>query len=738
MVELPASGHEEEGKTRVLYGTENAVDQGIKFMSNVKERMDIYFDSKGPSIVTEVDAYKSGYAAIRKRGGKIRAFTEITKENVRDCKELARMVDELRHVDGVRGGIAVNEREYMATTVLEEARPLTQVIYSDVPEMVKQGQYIFDTLWRNAVPAEHKIKEIEEGTEPEKTEVIFGTERIIDITLQGFSAITERLDNCTDCTGPRAFTGVEPVWKGLAGLRDRGIRTRFITEMTRENVPDCKKLMKVVELRHLDKVKGNFGISDGKDYRASASVKDGHSPSQLVRSTVPQFVEQQQYFFETLWEKATPAEEKIRELLEGATPQLIEAISDPHRVQRLAMELASSAKDEVLGMFSTSNAFRRQEHSGLVPTLTELAEGRDVRIRIMVPIDDTVKDGIERLKEKLQQKIEIKNIEPSQRTRISLLITDRKHSLSVELKDDTKESSIEAMGLATYSNSKATVLSYASIFESLWNQAELYEQIKRLYEQLKVHSEMQREFINIAAHELRTPIQPIIGLTEVLYQKESDSGDKSGSEYHQLLGIINRNANRLNRLTESLLDVARIESQSLQLDRETVLLNDILTDVVADVEKSTDTGGRVRLLFLCPGREIFADADRERIIQVVYNLASNAVKFTEGEGGTVLITLGKETNDDGQFAVISVKDSGPGIDPGIAPKLFTKFASKSERNGGTGLGLFISKGIVEAHGGRIWAKNNNNKEGKGATFAFSLPLVDDRPKTASCTLIEQD
>jgi hypothetical protein len=122
-------------------------------MSNVKKRMDIYFDHRAPSIVVEVQEYRNGCQDIRKRGGKIRAFTEITKDNINYCKELMKLVDELCHLDGVKGGLAVSEIEYMATMVLEEAKPLTQVIFSSVKEVVEQGQYIFDTLWNTAIPA---------------------------------------------------------------------------------------------------------------------------------------------------------------------------------------------------------------------------------------------------------------------------------------------------------------------------------------------------------------------------------------------------------------------------------------------------------------------------------------------------------------------------------------------------------------------------------------------------------
>src|SRR4026209_2736825 len=145
-------------KSEILYGVEDAVGRGIYFMSNVKNKMDICFDHRAPSIVVEIEEYSNGYIDIRKRGGKVRAFTEITKDNIHYCKKLMKLVDELRHLDGVKGGIAVSEREYMATTVLQETKPLTQVIYSNVKEVVEQGQYIFDTLWNQAISAEQRIR----------------------------------------------------------------------------------------------------------------------------------------------------------------------------------------------------------------------------------------------------------------------------------------------------------------------------------------------------------------------------------------------------------------------------------------------------------------------------------------------------------------------------------------------------------------------------------------------------
>ena len=158
---------------------------------------------------------------------------------------------------------------------------------------------------------------------------------------------------------------------------------------------------------------------------------------------------------------------------------------------------------------------------GTIQSLKEIVEERGVKTRILTPKEELIEKTVQMLKQQ-HRNIDIRYIEPGLQTQVTILVVDRKSSLVVELKDDTKESSYEAMGLGTYSNRKATVLSYVSIFESLWKQSELYEKVSELYEQLKVRDKMQTEFINIAAHELRTPIQPIIGLAQILRSRKEN------------------------------------------------------------------------------------------------------------------------------------------------------------------------------------------------------------------------
>lgn len=236
--------------------------------------------------------------------------------------------------------------------------------------------------------------------------------------------------------------------------------------------------------------------------------------------------------------------------------------------------------------------------------------------------------------------------------------------------------------------------------------AELEQTNKSLQEavdQLKVHDKMQSEFINVAAHELRTPTQAIIGYSDLLYLKPESR--------EEAIKAIARNAERLERLTHDILDVTRIEGNRLDLNKETFDISEVIESAVEDAKRRLDDDS---IKFSYDPRKIMIEADRTRISQVVSNLLTNGVKFMKK--GTIYISA---KNIDGQL-VVSVKDSGTGIDPQILSRLFTKFTTKSHT--GTGLGLFISKSIIEAHHGKIWAENNNNA--KGATFTFRLPLKD--------------
>ena len=230
--------------------------------------------------------------------------------------------------------------------------------------------------------------------------------------------------------------------------------------------------------------------------------------------------------------------------------------------------------------------------------------------------------------------------------------------------------------------------------------------------QLETHDNMQKEFINVAAHELRTPIMPILGEAELI---ENDINDndfaKVGKE--QISSII-RNAKRLDRLAGDILDVTSIEGKSLKLNKTIFDIDEILSQLVKEYSRQIDNdvvkNKKIKILYEPIHVKIFAD--KYRITQVISNIINNSIKFTDQ--GIISIEANVTTNE----LTIKISDTGKGIDDEIINRLFDKFVSRSEQ--GTGLGLFISKNIIESHGGKI--NGFNNEKGTGATFVFILPL----------------
>ncbi|MFL6355451.1 MAG: histidine kinase dimerization/phospho-acceptor domain-containing protein, partial [Nitrososphaeraceae archaeon] len=539
---LPPSSSPEK-RSEILYGVDKAVGRGVYFMSNVKKRMDIYFDHKAPSIVVEIDEYRNGYRDIRKRGGKIRAFTEITKDNINYCKELMKLVDELRHLNGVKGGLAVSETEYMATTVLEEAKPLTQVIFSSVKEVVEQGQYIFDTLWNTAIPAEQKIREIEEGVMPIRTRLLENQDEIIKEIKRKNNAAT----NLSICTG---FGGMQMSYKYLFDSYKNVVDTykkkvkegsglRWITNIDRSSLDLVKKFLQAgISIRHIKNMPPlSFGVSDKEVALTIEKMEGGKISQNFLISNERLYVNHFNSLFEELWKDGIDALERIKGIEQGIDLEDIEVIPSSAKAHDKYLNIVKSASEEILLIFPTTSAFIRQEKIGVIQLAEEAAKERNVIVRILVPANSLIEQIIARLIQHYPNHIGVRYIEQMLNAKATILVVDRRESLVIELKDDTKATFVEAVGLSTYSNSKAGVLSYVAIFENLWIQSDLYEQLKR-------HDKMQKEFINIAAHELRTPIQPILGLTENLLSHTEDI------EQAKLLQVVSRNAKRLQRLTE--------------------------------------------------------------------------------------------------------------------------------------------------------------------------------------------
>lgn len=458
----------------------------------------------------------------------------------------------------------------------------------------------------------------------------------------------------------------------------------------------------------------------------------------------------EQFISDPFWNRVTPDEGEMIQMQNesqrsGETRDIIQIIEKPDKIIQIAYEMIRSAKKEVLIMFSTANAFRRQISIGGPELLREMTSRKDLEVRILTPADQDVELASVALGTKLDN-VNVRNMEAALQTKVTVVVVDRKLSFAVELKDDSQDDIRKALQSAVYSNTKSAAISYVAIFESLWKQVELIDQVNSFCKQLKDQQTDQREFISIAAHELRAPIQPILALAEVLKSRQDMEKQR------ELLPVIIRNAKRLKELTENILDITRTENKSLELQKEPLDIDEIVIGVFNDALDESEFSRNIRLVYnhnknrkfdsaLSPshtessiafgsagkGSPVSVTADRSRLTQVMVNLVGNAIKFSD-EGDTVTVSVSEENNiqdfkrrgngNGDRVLLVRVEDTGKGIDPEIMPRLFKKFASKSKK--GMGLGLFISKNIIEAHRGEIWADAPNKEN--GAAFSFTIPI----------------
>lgn len=550
----------------------------------------------------------------------------------------------------------------------------------------------------------------------EKTQMITNkkqSEVITDI----ISKAEKNLNICGDSALPD-FMLTGRIRKALQQVTLKGIKIRFITEITKDNLSSCKELMKFAEVRHLDMIVGNFLVSNKEYFGQSYG---NNFLSNQIYNVDPSMVEQQNHIFEILWNNAIVQHDKMSSIEVGLDPEEVKVLSDPYEIRRTYLSLINSANSEISLIIATPKALQRNYRGGIISMLIEASEKRNVNVNLVIPTyeNDKILDDFLHSKSLIKNfRFRIKSIVPftteTHKIKTTFLIVDKKSVFIIDVKDDNKDNFLEAVGYATLHTSKSRAESYNFIFDTIWRQADLYESLREAnrnllysYQKLEEHDAMEKEFINLAAHELRTPSQSIVGYSEML--KVLPERNKQYEE------AISRNADRLYSLVTNMLNIARIESQTLKLNKTIFDLNITIDSVIRDFSQQLELRrvNKVGIEFK-PIEKINITADKEKIFQVFTNLLSNALKFTNQ--GTIIITT-KQKEKTNQ-AVVMIKDNGSGLDPEIIPHLFTKFKAKSEK--GLGLGLYISKNIIDAHNGKIEAYNNPNS--KGATFVVTLPL----------------
>ncbi|MGZ5509161.1 MAG: sensor histidine kinase [Nitrososphaeraceae archaeon] len=726
-------------------------------------------------------------------------------------------IAEVRHLPKVIGILLVTEKEFFSDIDPLPFSSSSKLLYSYLEEVVKQHLDVFESLWNKAVSGKKKIAEIEKGIVSKVTE-----ERIRQIGEEKDQIETRIIETPTQFHNFMISSlkdTIERDWyfqdeilrsihenyfelfkenmkktlllkkmnqnrksKSSLNKKDNIIGLRCILKITRQNMELVGKFLEVegVYIRHTSNpLPINFEVSDTK---FNLSMRTSNKIDTYVLS-IPDssLIKHYKSTFEDLWNEGLDAKIKINDIRTNLNVEegFTELVENPYKTQQLLIHHLQKASKEILIILPSINAFFRYRKIGIFDILEKKLlhnnhnsyqkNSNKLLVKILTPTNNKLEKNItsiyNKIKDTKKQKenIEFRRIESLSEINTACIIIDKKDLLVIELKDDSKDNFLEAIGSSIYSNTPTTVFSYISIFDTLWTQTELYESIRtandelqstteELRESLQIlanvnqeltltneilnkHGRMQKEFINVAAHELRTPTQSIVGYCEMI-----DAFPENTQKY---LEPVKRNAEKLYRLTEDILDVSRIESGTLKLEKSKFDLREIIVNLIEDLtakmkkeediiqsnKANNDKNTNIQLIYPQLSAEpLFVYADKNRIQQVLSNLLSNALKFTED--GVITINTEKfmdivninsnENNKEKEFVSIKIKDTGKGIDPEVLPRLFEKFATKSDK--GTGLGLYISKNIIDAHGGKIWGEDNNKYGKNGAEFGFTLPL----------------
>jgi phosphatidylserine/phosphatidylglycerophosphate/cardiolipin synthase-like enzyme len=309
------------------------------------------------------------------------------------------------------------------------------------------------------------------GANDGRIKIIDGPENITNFMLQSYPRAKEKMDNCYDWMGPGIISTDQRIMKAALEMVNRGIKIRLLTDITKENMNYCKDLMKVSDIRHIEGIKGNFGIMDEKEYVIHLVSKESQAPSQIIYSDDRRSAEAQQFLFNLLWKNAIPIEDRIIEIEQGTNLEFIDTIRDPHEIETIFVDIITSSIKELLILFPTVNAFYRLERKGLMSLLRDIAQ-RGVQIKIITPMDKSLKD-LSNKSNSVDNQMEMISMPSKQGINSTIVISDSKFSFVVDLKDDNKYDFTEANGLAIYSNSASSVWTHTTIFENLWTQSNI-------------------------------------------------------------------------------------------------------------------------------------------------------------------------------------------------------------------------------------------------------------------------
>jgi two-component system sensor histidine kinase VicK len=512
----------EEG-TEIIYGTEAVIETVLHAISLIKERLDVFMDITSISIVTSNERLMDAYIKLKDRGVKIRNITEITIDSLSYSKKMMSFA-EVRHIDGITGSFGVSERDYISNDTSPTDTVSQRAIHSTVKVFLQQHQYLFDTIWKNAIPAEQRIEEIEEGIKPIATRLLENPDEIFNHMKYIIENASKRLLCSSSGAMQMVYDNFFDLYKRIIDKHreGEGEGIRWIITIDKDN----KDLVKIflnagVQIRHLRNLPPmNFAVDNKHFHATTEKMEGGKIMRSLLTSNEPIYINHYNSIFEDLWKNGIDAVQRIRDIEDGTYLADIEVFHSASRAQEVYLDLLKEATKEILFIFPTANGFSHQHEIEAIGLAEKAATERNVKVRILTPTNELIDETVQKLDN--PHKIDIRHIKQMSGTKSAILIVDRKESFVMEERDDLKETFSDPVGFGTYSNSLATVLSYVSIFESFWSQSELIK--------------------NIPAHELRNPIRPCsLGLSSLILSQLDN-------KHTAILDIIDRNVKQYTAL----------------------------------------------------------------------------------------------------------------------------------------------------------------------------------------------
>ncbi len=536
----------------------------------------------------------------------------------------------------------------------------------------------------------------------ERTEVLTDQKLVIDRALSIFSNVKNGLDILAETLGSPQSDQSQDAKKAAEayfGIKKKGGRLRILTRIDEKNTAYAKELMKNVDLRHLDDVKGNFAVSDS-EYMSSPGTTS-FQPGAMVMviySNARPLVEQNRGVFERLWDAATPAEERISEIEEGVVQPKIEIIHDPYEIERLYLDLLKQAKEEILVILPTANAFHRDERIGVIEALQASGSERGVKVSIVAP-DSLIGESLQALNRKTEAKAGRKLInhrrilEAITPNTVAVLVVDRNASLVIEQKDDSQQDFDKAIGVATYSTRNSTVLANVRFFERMWEEVELREKEEVVLERERRARKAAELLQDILAHDVRNYNQIVTTSAELL------NSDLTSAERRSLIDAILKATKGSSDLIDRAKKLGRIISQA-EIELYPVDLEDSLQTSVALIIKSHPQRSINLSASVKSGARVLADNLLE---EAFTNILSNSVNYTETDKVPVEVQV-EETEE----AIVDAKrrpywkitftDHGKGIPDKMKDKIFARYLSTAS---GAGLGLSIVYAlVVERYSGK--------------------------------------